>query len=56
MEVYTLTGQKVAMNDYGYKTAGSHTITIDGSQLTTGIYFYTISAGDNKVTRKMMVD
>jgi len=56
MEVYTLTGQKVAMNDYGYKTAGSHTITIDGSQLTTGIYFYTITAGDNKVTRKMMVE
>ncbi len=56
MEVYTLTGQKVAMNDYGFKTAGSHTITIDGSQLTTGIYFYTITAGDNKVTRKMMVD
>jgi len=56
LEVYTLTGQKVAMNDYGFKTAGSHTITIDGSQLTTGIYFYTITAGESKVTRKMMVD
>lgn len=56
MEVYTLTGQKVAMNDYGFQTTGIHTIAIDGSQLTTGIYFYTITAGENKVTRKMMVD
>jgi len=56
MEVYTLTGQKVAMNDYGFKSAGSHNIAIDGSQLTTGIYFYTVTAGESKVTRKMMVD
>lgn len=56
LEVYTLTGQKVAMNDYGFKTTGNHTIAIDGGQLTTGIYFYTITAGENKVTRKMMVD
>jgi hypothetical protein len=56
MEVYTLTGQKVAMNDYGFKSVGSHTIAIDGSQLTSGIYFYTVTAGENKVTRKMMVD
>ncbi|PKP30883.1 MAG: hypothetical protein CVT99_11230 [Bacteroidetes bacterium HGW-Bacteroidetes-16] len=56
MEVYTLTGQKVAMNDYGFRAAGSHNIAIDGSQLTTGIYFYTVTAGESKVTRKMMVD
>lgn len=56
VEVTTLTGQKVAMNDYGHKMAGTHTISIDGSQLTTGIYFYTVTAGDQKVTRKMMVN
>ncbi|OFY47472.1 MAG: hypothetical protein A2W85_02065 [Bacteroidetes bacterium GWF2_41_31] len=56
LEVYTLTGQKVAMSDYGFKTTGSHNLTIDGSQLTTGVYFYTVTAGESKVTRKMMVD
>ncbi|PIQ29676.1 MAG: hypothetical protein COW63_11870 [Bacteroidetes bacterium CG18_big_fil_WC_8_21_14_2_50_41_14] len=56
MEVYTLTGQKVAMSDYGYKTTGSHTIAIDASPLNTGVYFYTITAGESKVTRKMMVE
>lgn len=56
MEVYSLTGQKVAFSDFGFKTAGQHTLTLDGSQLTTGVYFYTVTAGENKVTRKMMVE
>ncbi|MFA5418474.1 MAG: T9SS type A sorting domain-containing protein [Bacteroidales bacterium] len=56
MEVYTITGQKVAMSDYGYKSSGTHTITIDANQLTTGVYFYTVTAGGSKVTRKMMVE
>jgi len=56
VEVTTVTGQKVVMNDYGFKTAGTHNVVIDGSQLTTGIYFYTVTAGQSKVTRKMMVN
>jgi len=44
------------MSDYGFKTTGSHNLAIDGSQLTTGVYFYTVIAGENKVTPKMMVD
>lgn len=56
LEVYSLTGQKVAVNDFGFKTTGQHTLTLDGSQLTTGVYFYTVTAGQQKVTRKMMVN
>lgn len=36
-------------------TAGKNEITVDGSSLTAGIYFYTVVAGDSKVTRKMSV-
>ena len=36
-------------------TAGKNEITIDGTNLTAGIYFYTVVAGDSKVTRKMSV-
>ncbi|OFZ06659.1 MAG: hypothetical protein A2338_00890 [Bacteroidetes bacterium RIFOXYB12_FULL_41_6] len=56
LEVYTLTGQKVVANSYGLKSIGNHTLKIDGSQLTTGVYFYTVTAGQNKVTHKMMVE
>lgn len=56
VDVFTLTGQKVVTKDYGYMTNGSHTITISGTDLTSGIYFYTVTAGENKVTRKMIVE
>lgn len=56
LEVYTLTGQMVSARDYGYKSNGSHTLTISGADLNTGIYFYTVTAGENKVTRKMIVE
>ena len=31
-------------------------LTIDGSQLSNGVYFYTVRAGEAKVTKKMIVE
>jgi hypothetical protein len=56
LEVFTLTGQMVSSKDYGYLTNGSHTLTINGSDLSSGVYFYTVKAGENKMTRKMIVE
>ena len=56
LDVYTLTGQLVTSNNYGYKSYGSHTFTINAADLTTGIYFYTVTAGESKITRKMIVE
>ncbi len=55
MEVFSLTGQKVMATDYGYKLAGKHALAIDGTSFTNGIYFYTVTAGQQKSTHKMMV-
>ena len=55
LEVYSLTGQKVSTANYGYKAAGSHTLTINASNLASGVYFYTVSTVTDKVTRKMIV-
>jgi len=55
LQVYSLTGQIVNTVDYGYKTAGTHTLTINASDLASGVYFYTVSTVANKVTRKMIV-
>ncbi len=55
LEVYTLTGQKVSEKTYGYLTNGSHTLTIKGNDLNPGVYFYTVIAGDNKYTHKMIL-
>jgi len=56
LDVFTLTGQMVSSKQYGYKSNGSHTLTINGADLTAGVYFYTITAGENKVTHKMIVE
>ncbi len=56
LEVYTLTGQRVVAKDYGYTTNGTHTLTINAANLSSGIYFYTVTAGENKVTKKMLVE
>jgi hypothetical protein len=39
VEVYNLTGQKVYAKDYGYKPAGSFTMSIHSDDMPTGVYF-----------------
>jgi hypothetical protein len=36
--------------------AGSHSLTIDASVLAPGVYFYTVTAGAQTITRKMIVE
>ncbi len=55
LEVYSITGQQVASDNYGF-TTGTTTLTINGDQLTSGVYFYTVTVGESKVTRKMIVE
>ncbi|MFO7722938.1 MAG: T9SS type A sorting domain-containing protein, partial [Bacteroidales bacterium] len=52
--VHNLMGQVVHSNDLGFVSAGNHTIQIS-AELSTGIYTYTVQAGDASVTRKMSV-
>ena len=55
VEVYNITGQKVYFHDYGYKAAGSFTMTLHTNGLPSGVYFYSVEAGATKVTHKMVV-
>jgi len=53
--VYNLTGQKVYELNNGSTPAGIHTLTINGSNLKAGVYCYTVIAGENKISKKMIV-
>ena len=53
--VSSLTGQQVSTVNYGTMGVGSHTLTFDASNLTSGIYFYTLTIGDQKATNKMVI-
>ena len=56
LKVYNVNGQEVAtlINNTMFN-AGINEYTFDASQLSTGIYFYTIQAGDFKDTKKMVL-
>ncbi|MDO9512563.1 MAG: T9SS type A sorting domain-containing protein [Bacteroidales bacterium] len=53
--VSNMTGQNVLVINNGKTTAGTHNISLDVTKLQDGVYFYTVYAGTEKVTRKMIV-
>jgi hypothetical protein len=53
--VYSVIGQKVLEINKGTVDSGNHYFTIDGSQLTAGVYFYTVKVDNESVTKKMIV-
>ena len=39
----------------GFLSAGYYNAEIDGTKLMSGVYFYTLNAGNFKETRKMLL-
>ena len=55
LSIYDALGKEVAVLDNGYKTAGNYSQTFDASELSSGMYFYTIRSGDFVQTKKMLL-
>lgn len=55
LAVYDVSGKLVATLVDGYREAGVHKLTFDGSALTSGIYIYRITAGDFNASGKMIL-
>jgi hypothetical protein len=55
LTVNNITAQQVAKVDFGKMAAGTQKLTFDGSQLSSGVYFFTITMGDVTATGKMVV-
>jgi hypothetical protein len=55
LKVYDILGAEVATVVNGYEKAGAKEITFNASGLASGIYYYTITAGEYKDTKKMVV-
>jgi endonuclease/exonuclease/phosphatase family metal-dependent hydrolase len=53
--IYNLLGQEVAFPLNEFMEAGSHSLTFDASDLTSGAYFYTVETPQFKETRKMLL-
>ncbi|MBD3169065.1 MAG: T9SS type A sorting domain-containing protein [candidate division Zixibacteria bacterium] len=53
LEVYNLLGQNIATLFDGRMTAGHHSVNWDASTVSSGVYFYKLTVGDEVMTRKM---
>ncbi len=54
-KIYDVLGNEVATLVNEEKPAGNYTVKFNGSNLSSGIYFYQIIAGANSITRKMIL-
>jgi len=55
LEVYNLLGSKVATLVNGEQEAGYRSVTWDASTVSSGLYFYKLTAGDYTETMRMML-
>ena len=54
LSIYDMNGKKVATLVNGSKLAGYHSVNWDASNISSGIYFYRLQAGDFVDTKKMV--
>lgn len=55
VEFVDLTGKVVKTINNGTQDAGTYTINIDGNDFAEGVYMYTFTVGDKKVTKRMTI-
>lgn len=55
LRVYNTMGERVAELVNGVKEAGQYQVKFSGKSLSSGIYFYTLAAGNAMQTRKMIL-
>ena len=55
ISVYNILGELVSTLVNEYKSSGSYELKFDGSNLSSGIYIYTIKSGMNFETKKMLL-
>ena len=55
LKVYDLLGNEVAILVDEYKSAGTYDVDFNGESLNSGIYFYTLNAGNFTQTKKLVL-
>jgi flagellar hook assembly protein FlgD len=55
LSVYDVTGKKIAEQSAGEQSAGSHTIEFNAENLSAGVYYYSVKAGENTSSSIKMV-
>jgi len=56
VEIYNTIGEKVYSFEQGQLSADEHNITFSTSNLTNGVYFVKVKAGENMIAKKIIVN
>ena len=55
LKVYDISGRLIMALVNGWREAGQHDVTFDGSNLASGVYLYRLKAGDFNASGKMLL-
>lgn len=55
LSVYDVTGKEVMNLDQGQQGTGEHQVEINTANLQAGVYFYTLTVGDQQLTQRMVI-
>lgn len=55
MELFDLSGKLVQRMPQGTRAPGSYRIQLNTEALQAGVYFYTLTAGDTRITKRMVI-
>ncbi|HZW38608.1 MAG TPA: choice-of-anchor D domain-containing protein [Ignavibacteriaceae bacterium] len=55
ISIYNSLGEKVKEIKSGYQEAGKHSVIFNANELSSGVYFYKLSAGEFNSVRKMIL-
>lgn len=55
LRVFDMLGREVSSLVRGVQSAGEYTVRFDGSALPSGVYVYTITAGDFRASKKLLL-
>jgi hypothetical protein len=56
IEIYNTLGQRIALEQLGFRTAGANTHQINLNGMNNGVYFVKINNGLNSITQKLSVN
>ena len=55
LSIFNTLGQKIVTLVSEYQQAGSHSVTWDGSDMASGVYYYILTSGDFQDVKKMVL-
>lgn len=55
LKIFNMTGQLVTTLEQGFQGIGWHEARFDGSNLSSGVYVYTLQAGERELSQKMLL-